>query len=510
MLNETDIGEIRKRNMDPRKVEKQIEQFIKGIPYADLVKPAMIKDGVLKPCEETLDDLKELYNEHCKKEKIVKFVPASGAATRMFREFYAYLKNVKKEGGTTVSSAVAEFVDNLHKFAFYEPLKEKIEKKGVRISSNADAGDIKVIIETLLKEDGLNFNNLPKGLLPFHRYNNNYRTAFEEHLVEGAFYAKGGNNTVNIHMTVSPEHQEVFREMAGRVKPSYENQFKCKLNIELSQQSPSTDTIAVDLNNNPVRDSEGKLVFRPGGHGALIENLNALDADIVFIKNIDNVVPDALKNVTIKYKKLLGGIMLSLRERIFHYLETLENNPLPGDGELEEILYFLENELCIISPPGIKTSSPEKIRDYLKNKLNRPLRVCGMVENRSEPGGGPFWVKNSDESVSLQIVETSQIELSNPEVKKIFNRATHFNPVDILCSLKDHKGKKFDLMKYRNPDDGVITIKSFNGKEIKALELPGLWNGGMADWNTIFVEVPLLTFNPVKTIFDLLRPEHIG
>ncbi len=510
MFNENDIEELKKRNIDPETVERQVDQFREGIPYAPLVKPAKIKEGILKPCDETLDDLRQLYSEHCKKEKIVKFVPASGAATRMFKEFYKYIENAEKEGDTTVSAAVAEFVDNLHKFAFYETLRDRLERKGVKISSNADAGDLKVIIESVLNEDGLNFDNLPKGLLPFHRYNNSYRTAFEEHLVEGAFYAKGGNDTVNIHMTVSPEHQELFREKAEEVLQGYENQFKCHFNIEFSWQSPSTDTIAVDLNNNPVRDDEGKLVFRPGGHGALIENLNSLDADIVFIKNIDNVVPDALKNVTIKYKKLLGGILLSLRERIFHYIDAVENNTMPGDGELEEILYFLENELCIIPPPGIMSSGTDRKREYILKKLKRPLRVCGMVENRSEPGGGPFWVRNIDQSVSLQIVETSQIELSHPEVKKIFNSATHFNPVDILCSLKDHNGKKFDLMKHRNPNDGVITVRSYNGKEIKALELPGLWNGGMADWNTVFVEVPLLTFNPVKTIFDLLRPEHIS
>ncbi len=510
MFSNEDIKQIKKHGLKPETVRKQISQFEEGIPFVPVKKPATIKDGILKPCEETLDDLTQLYNEHCKKEKIVKFVPASGASTRMFRELYAYLEKLNKGGETAVPQAVDDFVSNLHKFAFYDELKGILDKKGVKISSNSDAQDLKEIIESLLDEDGLSFGNMPKGLLPFHRYNKTYRTAFEEHLVEGAFYAKGGNNTVNIHMTVSPEHQKLFEEKAEKVIPSFENQFKCRFNIEFSQQKPSTDTIAVDLKNNPVRDDNGRLVFRPGGHGALLENLNELDADIVFIKNIDNVVPDALKNVTIKYKKLLGGILLSVRERIKHYLETLENNPHPDEGQIEEMFYFLENELFVVPPPGIKNSKTEEAVKYIKSKLNRPLRICGMVENRSEPGGGPFWVENPDGTLSLQIVETSQIEMSNPEVKKIFNSSTHFNPVDILCSVKDHKGEKFDLMKYRDPDAGVISLKSMDGKEIKALELPGLWNGGMADWNTIFVEVPILTFNPVKTIFDLLRPEHIS
>jgi hypothetical protein len=327
----------------------------------------------------------------------------------------------------------------------------------------------------------------------------------EEHLVEGALYACNEEKQVNIHFTVSPEHRALFRQMADVKTPVYEQRFGVKYHIAFSEQKPSTDTIAADAENRPFRD-EGKLLFRPGGHGALIENLNDLSADVVFIKNIDNVVPDAFKSATIRYKKLLAGILIFYQQKIFDYLNRIDSGKYDRE-QLMEMLYFLQNELCIKNPETKNLEDVELVL-YIKSKLNRPLRVCGMVKNQGEPGGGPFLAVNPDGTVSPQILESSQIDLKNPELKQLFEQGTHFNPVDLVCALRNYQGEKFDLLRYVDKNTGFISLKSKNGKELKALELPGLWNGAMSDWNTIFVEVPIETFNPVKTVNDLLRPEH--
>ena len=368
-------------------------------------------------------------------------------------------------------------------------------------------GSHRKVVAALLNPEGLNFGQLPKGLLLFHLYaDDTVRTPLEEHLVEGALYAQDEDKNVHVHFTVSPEHRELFMAKVASVVARYEAEFGVKYDITFSEQKASTDTIAADKDNNPFRDTDGSLVFRPGGHGALIENLNDLDADVVFIKNIDNVVPDRLKDDTVTYKKLLAGVLVSLQAQAFAYLRRLDEGSCT-DEELQEMVDFLQNKLCC-QHPAIETLKGDILVTYLKKKLNRPMRVCGMVQNVGEPGGGPFLAYNADGTVSLQILESSQIDMDNPVKKAMFLEGTHFNPVDLVCAIKDYKGEKFDLPTFVDKSTGFISSKSTGGRSLKALELPGLWNGAMSDWNTIFVEVPLTTFNPVKTVNDLLRDQH--
>jgi len=506
MLTKDDYRDLKNRGISVKNIEEQIMRFKEGFPFLTIARPAVSGDGILKPREDTLDDFIQLYDSKSVNEKVLKFVPASGAATRMFKDLYAF---AEKDGGeSNPEGGAGTFIQGLKDFAFYDELKSTLAKSGLDIESLVASGDYKKIIRMLLNKEGLGYATLPKGLLAFHSYGDKSRTAFEEHLAEGAYYCRGGRDTVRIHLTVSPEHQESFEKLYSRVKKELERKYALKFLVDFSCQKPSTDTIAVDADNNPFRDTNGRLVFRPGGHGALLDNLASLDADMIFIKNIDNVVPDHLKNDTIRYKKALGGMLFSFRERIFDYLNILTNNKDNHVGLLEEIRIFLEEELSVVSPWGVDQWSASRMRSYLISKLDRPLRICGMVRNEGEPGGGPFWVKNADESVSLQIVESSQINLSNPLMNKLFNASTYFNPVDLVCSVRNHKGEKFDLHRFRDPKTGFISHKSVGGRDLKALELPGLWNGAMSDWNTVFVEVPLSTFNPVKTINDLLRPQH--
>lgn len=506
MLTKDDRREIESRGITEQDIEQQIIRFREGFPYLQLIRPATPGDGILMPGEDTLDDYVRLYGSLTGNEKIFKFVPSSGAATRMFKELSAALE--KEDDEFVKNDAVRKFISGLPGFAFYKDLNIYLEKTGHGIDFLVRSGDYKRIISGLLESKGMNYAGMPKGLLAFHKYGEVTRTPIEEHLVEGVMYCAAGLDMVNIHFTVSPEHLESFNNLLNKLKKSLEDRYGVRFNVEFSVQDPSTDTIAVDQNDKPFRDSNGKLVFRPGGHGALLNNLDSLEADIIFIKNIDNVVPDYLKSETVRYKKALGGMLLSFRERIFYYLNFMENITDPEEGILEEIRIFLEKELCVTSPWGYADWNRQDKRAYLQSKLNRPLCLCGMVKNEGEPGGGPFWVKNRDGSAQLQIVESSQIDLSSSVMKRIFNASTHFNPVDLVCSLKDYKGNKFDLYKFRDPETGFISHKSLGGRELKALELPGLWNGAMADWNTVFVEVPVSTFNPVKTIFDLLRPQH--
>ena len=400
------------------------------------------------------------------------------------------------------------FFDNIQKFAFFNDLKKALSAKNEDPAYLISDRKYDIILDALLDSQSLNYGNIPKGLLKFHLYNGKSRTAVEEHLVEGALYSKNGDGSVRIHFTTSPEHMSLFKKLIENVRKSYEAEYHVKYDISYSVQKPSTDTIAVDMNNRPFRTADGELFFRPGGHGALIENLNELDADIVFIKNIDNVLPDRIKKKTRTYKKVLAGMLLEYQLRIFEYIKILSSSSDPGESKLEEIKQFITQQLCFL--PGRKMLDSGRnniIKSFLKI-LNRPIRVCGMVKNMGEPGGGPFWVKNPNGNISLQIVEIAQINKKDIEQSAIINSSTHFNPVDIVCGFKDHNGKKFDLLKHIDPETGIISKKSKEGKPLKALELPGLWNGAMSDWNTVFVEVPVSTFNPVKTVNDLLKPEH--
>ena len=351
----------------------------------------------------------------------------------------------------------------------------------------------------------MNYGQLPKGLLLFHKYDEGIRTAMEEHLVEAAQYAST-NGKAQVHFTVSEEHIELFKQKVEEKKSYYEQMFNVSYDISFSTQKASTDTVAANPDNTPFRNDDGSLLFRPGGHGALIQNLNELNADIVFIKNIDNVVPDHLKDETTKWKKIIAGVLVELQQKCFDYLKLLKSSQYDKQDILT-VKDFLEHELCC-KLDHAKAMSDIELVDFLIEKLNRPIRVCGMVKNSGEPGGGPFFVYNADNTISLQILESSQLDVNNPETMNMFTKGTHFNPVDLVCATKDYKGNKFNLPDFVDPLTGFISKKSKNGKELKALELPGLWNGAMSNWNTIFVEVPAITFNPVKTVNDLLREQH--
>lgn len=505
MWDKRDLELLNEKGIDEHQIKAQLHAFEKGFPYLDIVASASVEKGIMVVPKETQAFYMEAWDEYLRQDKqIVKFVPASGAASRMFKDLYAFLSSASTEPDTPF---LKHFFDELKHFAFYHLLNAKcMENEGKSIPSLIGAGDYKTVIATLLEPQGLNYGQLPKGLLLFHTYPGKTRTAMEEHLVEGAKYAKNNTGKVNIHFTVSSEHQAFFEQLVSEKKETYEQKLSVSYDISFSVQKPSTDTIAADAANQPFRDADGQLVFRPGGHGALIENLNDIDADVLFIKNVDNVVPDSFKFSTIIYKKILAGVLVTLQKKIFHYLHLLEKGKY-SHAQLEEMIHFLQNELCIRNPE-IKFLEDAELVLYLKEKLHRPLRVCGMVRNAGEPGGGPFLVVNNDKTISPQILESSQIDMLDPMKKSLFEKGTHFNPVDLVCAVTDHKGEKYHLPDYVDKNTGFISSKSKDGRELKALELPGLWNGAMSDWNTVFVDVPIETFNPVKTVNDLLRPEH--
>ena len=430
----------------------------------------------------------------------------------MFKHLFEYLQDFPTKGDECLKdknfSSAWHFFNNIQKFPFYKKLYDELWSTGYKMNELMERKYYLPIAEALLAKDGLNYGNLPKGLILFHQYSDVSRTALEEHLVEGAQYSKESNGNVFIHLTVSPEHRVGFEKLITRVREEFELHFGVKLMVSFSEQKPSTDTIAVEMDNTPFRNPDDSLLFRPGGHGALLDNLNDIDADLVFIKNIDNVVPDRLKAHTVRYKKAIAGLLISYKNIIFDYINKIEESEAIDEEFLNEILDFTKNELCILPPSSLNVKKSKDLSDYLLKVLNRPIRVCGMVKNQGEPGGGPFWAENSDGTTSLQVVESSQIDLNDPKIKAIFSESTHFNPVDLVCYIKNYRGEKFDLLKFRDPSTGFISVKSKDGRDLKAQELPGLWNGGMSNWNTIFVEVPLITFNPVKSVNDLLRDEH--
>lgn len=506
MITESDKIHLEEKGISMEQFQKQLDDFKNGFPFLEIAAAASVDKGILvvSPDEEQkyLDDW-DAYKSSINK-KVIKFVPASGAASRMFKDLFEFLS---APYDVPTSAFEKAFFDGLKKFAFYSDLNEAcVNNEGKDIETLLAESNYKAIVENLLLPQGLNYGNLPKGLLKFHKYEGGERTPIEEHLMEGYLYAKNEGENINLHFTVSPEHRIMFEKLVRQRKSDFEEKLDVEFNVSFSVQKPSTDTIAADSNNEPFRE-DGVLVFRPGGHGALIENLNDLDADVVFIKNIDNTVPDKYKETETKYKKILAGVLVDTQAKIFEYLKLIDTGRYTHD-ELMDILYFLQNTLNIKNPDTKLLEDAELVL-YLKRKLDRPCRVCGMVRNVGEPGGGPFLAVNQDDTISPQILESSQVDMSDPAKKEMFSNGTHFNPVDLVCGIKDYRGRKFNLKDYVDNNTGFISIKSKNGKELKALELPGLWNGAMSDWNTIFVEVPIETFNPVKTINDLLRDCHI-
>lgn len=505
MLNAKDLELLAAKGISEKQIEEQLACFVKGFPFLEITASASVEKGIRVIPQEKQAAYMEAWEAYlAKNKKIVKFVPASGAASRMFKNLYEFLSADYNEPQNAFEK---KFFGEIEKFAFYEALNQAcIENEAKDIPALVALGQYKAVVSNLLEPKGLNYGQLPKGLLLFHSYPQTARAAMEEHLAEGAMYAKNNAGEVNIHFTVSPEHKALFEQLVVAKAEAYEEKFSVKYDISFSVQKPSTDTVAADMDNHPFRDKNGNLLFRPGGHGALIENLNDMDADVVFVKNIDNVVPDSFKCSTVIFKKLIAGVLVSLQERIFQYLELIDSGKYSHD-QVEEMIHFLQEELCVKNPE-IKLLEDAELVLYLKNKLNRPLRVCGMVKNVGEPGGGPFLAVNPDGTISLQILESSQIDLKDPDKKAMFEKGTHFNPVDLVCALKNYKGEKFNLPDYVDKNTGFISYKSKDGRELKALELPGLWNGAMSNWNTVFVEVPIETFNPVKTVNDLLRQEH--
>ncbi len=504
MLSQQDLKQISLRGITEEQVEHQLDEIKKGFPFLKIEAAASVGKGIMSPTEDEMHKYLSIWDTYLNgSHKIVKFVPASGAASRMFKNLYAFLDADYDKPTTEFEK---EFFENIKKFAFKKELCNTCKvNTGKCVTCLVDNGEYKEIVANLLEDKGLNYGRLPKGLLLFHNYEEGPRTPMEEHLVEAALYAKS-EGKANVHFTVSHDHLELFKQKVSEKADLYAEKFGVEYNISFSEQKANTDTIAANLDNTAFRNEDGSLLFRPGGHGALIENLNDIDADVIFIKNIDNVVPDRFKDDTVKYKKLLAGILIDLQARAFAYLNLLDTGNYTH-AQLEEIIRFVQRDLCC-RRTDIKELEDADLVIYLRNKLNRPMRVCGMVKNVGEPGGGPFLCYNHDGTVSLQILESSQIDKSNEEYVRMFKEGTHFNPVDLVCATKDYKGRPFHLPDFVDKSTGFISSKSKNGKELKALELPGLWNGAMSDWNTVFVEVPISTFNPVKTVNDLLREQH--
>lgn len=496
--------------MDKTRIDAQIERFRKGFPWLDIISPATPSRGIEVLGEKAAEEA-AAYADTAQTDGRCKFVPASGAASRMFKDIFA--------GMDEPNDAVRRLCDNLEKFAFYSPA----------VFGTAPY-DPATTARRLLTDEGLDYGSKPKGVLSFHRYPDEVRTALAEHLVEGQAYMRNADGSVNLTVTITPEHEPLFRELLEQIRPEYEKRYGVKYDISFTFQDKATDTIAVDMENHPFLKEDGTVLTRPAGHGALIHNLNSLKAELVSIKNIDNVCVERMQPVTAHWKKVLMGRALQLRDTIRGYIFALDQMTqmrremsdfayIPGyninlddpyatpecQDLCNEIEAFLRDTLCIEMPEA------KDCRDRaqaLRDKLNRPIRVCGMVRNQGEPGGGPFIIRDSDGATSLQILEAAQINPDDPRSAQLLKGSTHFNPVDIVCCLEDHEGAHFDLTRHVDEETGLISRKSWHGRELKALELPGLWNGSMSDWNTLFVEVPLETFNPVKTVLDLLRPAH--
>ena len=504
MLSQEDLRQIESKGITEKQIETQLEEFKTGFPFLKLEAAAAIGKGIIAPEEDELKAYVKAWEDYKASGKdIMKFVPASGAASRMFKDMFAFLS---ADYDVPTTAFEKTYFDNIRKFAFYDALDKKcMENKGKGVDLLIEEGDYKAVVAAMLEASGLNYGQLPKGLLLFHNYEEGPRTPMEEHLVEGALYA-ASNGEANVHFTVSHEHMTLFEKKVEEKLDVYAKKYGINYNVSFSEQKPSTDTVAANPDNTPFRTEDGKLLFRPGGHGALIENLNEIDADVIFIKNIDNVVPDRLKEDTVTFKQVIAGVLVTLQKKAFEYLEVLDSGKYDHE-KLQEIIRFVQRDLCC-RKGDLKLLEDAELVIYLRKKLNRPMRVCGVVKNVGEPGGGPFLTYNQDGTVSLQILESSQIDKSNEEYQKMFTEGTHFNPVDLVCAVKDYKGRRFNLPDYVDKSTGFISSKSKNGKELKALELPGLWNGAMSDWSTVFVEVPLSTFNPVKTVNDLLREQH--
>ncbi len=508
IFTEADQEFLAEKGIRPQEAYAQIETFREGIPPVELSKAAVIGDGIERLNPDEQQWLRKHYRAHAEGLQTVKFTPASGAASRMFKALFAFLEQFKP-GEDSLEAFLAEgkhkairnFYEGIEKFPFYGLVRSRIQA-----TPENPGAFLYAFVEELLSETGLNYGFYPKGLLPFHKYGEHLATPLEEHLKEGAAYGRSGDRA-HLHFTISSQHRTLFEAEYDRVAAGIAGRTGCDFEVGYSYQKAATDTLAVTPDNEPFRDREGRLLFRPGGHGALLENLNEQQADLLFIKNIDNVVPERNLEEIAAWKEILGGYLLKVQEQAFRFSRMLEEGALDHDL-LKRVREFLEGQLNVRMPGAYPGYSLEEKLAVLKDKLFRPIRVCGMVRNEGDPGGGPYWIRDAHGNESLQIVESAQVDKEDGKQLEIFNGATHFNPVDLVCGVRDAYGKKFNLMNFRDPRQGFITDKTYEGRPLKALELPGLWNGGMAYWNTIFVEVPMVTFNPVKTVNDLLKPAH--
>ncbi len=513
-ITDNDIKLIKSKGLTVEKILAQIETFKNEIPYVALRSAATLDNGILKFVGHYQTELTKLYESRSSNLETIKFVPASGAATRMFKELFKFLDNYEYDKESLNSytnhekaNAIRLFLIGLEKFPFYNIVMEMVKDVYPNFESLSEGKQLYIFIEMMLKEKGLNYGDYPKGLLPYHKYTDSISTSFEEHLFEAAGYNKNANGDSKIHFTISNIHLAAFKDEFERIKKKVEAKTDTNFIITYSFQKPETDTIAVTKNNELFRTENGSLLFRPGGHGALIENLNDLEADIIYIKNIDNVVVRKYQEEVSGYKKILAGKLIEIQDEVFRILTAIDKKA-PTEAALKDIKKFLVQQLNVRLPLDFDKFSEKYKIQFLKESMNRPIRVCGMVINEGEPGGGPFWVKKENGRLVLQIIETPQIDKNDKRQQDILKSATHFNPVDLVCGVRDYKGNKFNLQEFVDPDAGFITRKSLNGETIKALELPGLWNGAMSNWISIFVEVPLTTFNPVKTVNDLLKSAH--
>ncbi|OBX23616.1 uncharacterized protein DUF4301 [Gelidibacter algens] len=512
-FTEKDIEQIENKSLTLAKVQSQLRIFESGLPFVNLNSAATIGHGVARCSDSKKMQYIDYFDAKRNGVSIAKFVPASGAATRMFKSLFRFIEEYMPEE-ETINSFINRYKDadlslffvGIEKFPFYQRVLLQLKEFHPEYAALSNDKQKLLFAKTMLDEDKMNYGFYPKGLLPFHKYKNHLSTAFEEHLFEAALYASTKNIAL-LHFTISERYKDVFDEEFKRIQNIVEHKTNTKFEISFSYQKESTDTIAVSPTNEPFREDNGELTFRPSGHGALLENLNQLNADVIFIKNIDNVVVYKYEKEVAEYKKMLAGMMLEIQDQVFEYLNLLENKVV-SEEDIQTIAEFLVDKLHVVISNEFEKYSTKYQIDYLFDKLNRPIRICGMVKNEGEPGGGPFWVKGENGEISLQIIESAQIDLESKSQKEILKNATHFNPVDLICGIKNFKGEVFDLQKFVNHKTAFITMKTKSGKDLKALELPGLWNGSMAGWNTIFVEVPLVTFNPVKTVTDLLKPTH--
>lgn len=514
IFQDRDQLQIAAHGITEKAIIEQIETFRQGFPFAHLDRPCTPRDGVTILFPQGAEQLELRYTEAVSAGRVQKFVPASGAASRMFKGLLAVHERADNVDWCNLQNApqdqddrdFLQFTEGLPRFAFYEALCEQLSRQSLYPDTALAQGQYKAILDALLTSSGLNYANLPKALLHFHRYADHCRTPLEEHLIEAATLVQDRHRVARLHFTVSPDHYELMLTHFNQTRLRDE-QTGVRFEVSWSTQKPSTDTIAVDLDNQPFRDREGNLLFRPAGHGALLENLNDLQGDILLIKNIDNIVPDHLKAATYTYTHLLGGYLVTLQQQSFDYLEQLASGEVTP-SILADIRHFAEEKFSLNLPSTFALQSHHEQAAELFRALHRPLRICGVVPNTGEPGGGPFWVRHANGTISLQIVETSQVDSRDEKQRDILQQSTHFNPVNLVCGARDFRGQPFDLMRFTDPATGFISQKSHEGKALKALELPGLWNGAMAKWNTVFVEVPITTFNPVKTVLDLLRQEH--